>query len=49
MGANAGEPNDKEMQTNILKDTLRAACSNYHQQEKLFHCLMSTQQKFNDN
>lgn len=23
MGANAGEPNNKEMQTNILKDTLR--------------------------
>ncbi len=23
MGANAGEPNNKEMQTNILKDTLK--------------------------
>lgn len=23
MGANAGAPHDKEMQTNILKDTLR--------------------------
>jgi D-proline reductase (dithiol) PrdB len=23
MGANAGKPNDIEMQTNILKDTLR--------------------------
>lgn len=24
MGANAGAPNDKEMQTNIVRDTLKA-------------------------